>query len=151
MQLTELSPTQLVAHPGFAPSLAAMREEAELELFSGAASYDVALYQAAYERGAIKCVAVIRGDELVGWGLMTVAVTPRRANPVYATDAMWSADSLAGGAILRHFMRVASPEPLFISASVGGRLDAALSSNRRATRTHHVYTLKQPSRSSRAD
>lgn len=141
MRSLELSPMRLSETPGFESSRQLLRSEAELPLFADSDGYDITAYQRAWETGNLRCFAVMDGDALVAWGVVTRAVIPRRAAPVYACDVLWSRDAVAGGLLLLRLFRFASPHPLFVTARRGGRLDKALAASERTEHTHNVYTI----------
>lgn len=143
MQLIELEPCELAEHAGFVESVAKLKAEAELPLFAkDVESYDVQQYQNLHDLGYLKCVAVISdAGKLLGWGVLMTLPTPRRNSTMYTTDAMYSEAAGASFLMLRRFLKIADGAPVVITASVGGRLDRALSNSSIGTKTHHVYNL----------
>ena len=144
MQLIEVTPYQLESWPGFHDSVAALRAEVELPQFAGDATYDVDKYATMHAAGSLSAFAVVAEEaELRAWGLLIHVKTARREQPLYVTDAMWSADPEAGHLLMQAMLRAArrAGAPLGITAPVGGRLDKALQDSPHAKRTHNVYTL----------
>lgn len=143
MRLIETSPVALAVMRGFSDSIADLHAMHESPLLRDGSAYDVDAYQRLHEQGLLHVVAVTadEGDELLAWGLLTVAKLPRRETPLCATDVMWSKTRVAGAALMRRLSGLADcyGAPLVITAAAGGALDDQLGRSQFATRTHHVY------------
>lgn len=142
MRLIEIEPNELDSMPGFRESVELLKTEAELPLFADqAASYDVARYQHLHSLGYLKCLAVLDGRRLRGWGVLMTLPTPRRDSTMFTTDAMWADNNYASFLLLRKFIKIADGAPVVVTAAAGGRLDRSFSKSQIATKTHHVYNL----------
>jgi len=149
MQLIEVTPQHLADWPGFDATVAALRAEVEIPEMARSSGYDVEAYTRAYDLGHLTVFAVVDATaELHGWALLIHTVTPRRPQPVYLADAMWSRSAEAGRLLITAMLRraTAAGSPLGVTAPVGGRLDASLSRSSLARKTHHYYTLTLPER-----
>lgn len=129
---------------GFDEAVQALRDEAELALFSdGSKTIDHDSYNRLDAVGMLNTYVAVRHGRMVGFAIVMRTSTPRRTGEFLVTDVMWAEPrSGAGKLLLLRIMRDKGDLPMFITAPIGGRLAAALSHSRIFESTHVVFTSR---------
>lgn len=129
---------------GFEEAVQALRDEAELALFSdGSKAIDHDSYNRLDSAGMLTTYVALSKGRMVGFAIVMKTSTPRRVGEFMVTDVMWAdPGSGAGKSLLLRILKDKGDLPMFITAPIGGRLANALAHSRLFESTHVVFTSR---------
>lgn len=144
VSIKRVSYQEFTEMPGFGEAVQALRDEAELALFSdGSKDIDHDSYNRMDAAGILSVYVAMSEGWLVGFAIVMKTAAPRRVGQFLVTDVMWAEPgSGAGKQLLLRILRDKGDLPMFITAPIGGRLANALEHSRLFEKTHAVFTSR---------